>query len=307
MQFQTLREFCAVAEALSFSAASEKLFLSQATLSKHIRELEREFDAPLFARSTRRVELTELGLRLLPYARQALALEGDMLREIEEYHERSASRLNIGFVNRWDGIDLGKLTVDFQAEHPHTCVSFTTDESERLMALLKKDQYSFIIVREMPDVPEDGLNRLFLCEDPLYAFLPSDHPLASAESIQLSKLRQSPFLVSGEGTLSYKLGVKACMDAGFEPNIIYRGGRPQAMNYLAHGLGVGLMFVNPTESPEDNPTVTPRPLEPKVYANVNLVYRESALTDAGWSFLEFMKRYKIQSAYSGGQRPRVRS
>ena len=36
-----------------------------------------------------------------------------------------------------------------------------------------------------------------------------------------------------------------------------------------------------------------RPLEPRVYANINLVYKEDSLTDAGRKFLAFMKHYKI--------------
>ena len=293
MQFQALQEFLATAETLSFSAAADRLFISQATLSKHIRDLERELDAPLFERSTRRVELTEFGLRLLPYARRAVELEADILQEAEEYHERMSSHLSIGCLDRWDGIDLGRLTVDFQRKHPHAYLSFTIDESAQLMAWLEKDEHSFIIIREMPDAPEDGLSRLLLCEDPLYAFLPATHPLASVERVQLSQLRQDSFLMSNEGTLSYRLGVKACADAGFRPNIIYRGGRPQATNYLLHGLGVGLMFRSPVNPHEGGSGVAIRPLEPKVYANINLVYKEDALTDAGHKFLAFMKHYKI--------------
>lgn len=293
MQFQVLQEFLAVAETLSFSAAADRLFISQATLSKHIRELERELDAPLFDRSTRRVELTEFGLLLLPYARRAAVLEADILREAEEHHKRMASHLDIGFIDRWDGIDLGRLTVEFRREHPHTSLTFATNEHSQLMAMLEKGDYSFIILREMPDVPEDGLSRLLLCEDPLYAFLPAGHPLASSERVQLSQLQQDSFLMSRESSLAHQLGVKACMDAGFHPNIIFRGGRPQAFNYLTRGLGVGLMFRSPVLPHEGGPDVAIRPLEPRVYANINLVYNESALTDAGQAFLEFMKRYKI--------------
>ena len=293
MRFQSLQEFLAVAETLSFSAAADRLFISQATLSKHIRELERDLDAPLFARSTRRVELTEFGLLLLPLARRAAEVEADILREAEEHHKRMVSHLDIGFIDRWDGIDLGRLTVDFQKAHPYTSIRFTTDESERLMAMLERGEYGFVILREMPDVPEDGLSRLLLCEDPLYAFLPADHPLASAEHVRLSQLRQDSFLMSRESSLAHQLGVKACMEAGFRPNIIFRGGRPQAFNYLTRGLGVGLMFRSPVLSDEGGPGVAIRPLEPRVYANVNLVYKEDALTDTGRVFLEFIRQYKF--------------
>ena len=66
MQVQMLQEFLVLAETLNFLAAASDLYISQATLSKHIREMEKELGAPLFKRTTRKVELTELGVRTIP-------------------------------------------------------------------------------------------------------------------------------------------------------------------------------------------------------------------------------------------------
>ena len=72
MDFQTLSAFLAVADAGSFSAAGERLFLSQPAISKRIATLEAGLDQPLFDRIGRRVTLTDAGRALLPYARRAL-------------------------------------------------------------------------------------------------------------------------------------------------------------------------------------------------------------------------------------------
>lgn len=74
-----LRCFVTVAEELHFGRAAERLHMSQPPLSQRVRALEQRIGAPLFARTSRHVELTPLGRRLLPEARalveQATAVE----------------------------------------------------------------------------------------------------------------------------------------------------------------------------------------------------------------------------------------
>jgi DNA-binding transcriptional LysR family regulator len=68
-----LRYFVAVAEELSFTrAAAERLFVSQPSLSRQIRQLEHSMRAKLFDRDKRTVALTAAGAALLPVARQII-------------------------------------------------------------------------------------------------------------------------------------------------------------------------------------------------------------------------------------------
>ncbi len=65
--------FAAVADRGSFSGAASALSLSKATVSKAVSRLERHVGAPLFARTSRRVALTEAGVRLADHARRVVA------------------------------------------------------------------------------------------------------------------------------------------------------------------------------------------------------------------------------------------
>ncbi|HKR99451.1 MAG TPA: LysR substrate-binding domain-containing protein [Candidatus Dormibacteraeota bacterium] len=68
-----LRYFLAVAHELSFTAASEKLYVSQPALSKQIRALERQLRVTLFDRGPGSVRLTRAGAELVPHAEEIVA------------------------------------------------------------------------------------------------------------------------------------------------------------------------------------------------------------------------------------------
>lgn len=73
MDLESLRCFVAVAEALHFRAAGERVALSPAAVSERVRRAEDDVGALLFERTTRTVRLTDAGRRLLPHARKLLA------------------------------------------------------------------------------------------------------------------------------------------------------------------------------------------------------------------------------------------
>lgn len=73
LDLDSLRCFVAVAERLHFRAAAEQLARSPAAVSDRIKRLEETLGTPLFDRTTRRVTLTDAGIRLLPHARHLLA------------------------------------------------------------------------------------------------------------------------------------------------------------------------------------------------------------------------------------------
>lgn len=86
MNIDYLKEFVVLADNGSFSRAAEVLFLSQSSLSKHIKALEQELDVLLFRRTTRCLELTEEGEVFLTYARRISRLQYEYQTAL--YHSR---------------------------------------------------------------------------------------------------------------------------------------------------------------------------------------------------------------------------
>ena len=99
MELRHLRYFVAVAEALSFTRAAERLHIAQPPLSMQIRALEEELGAALFHRTKRRVSLTAAGHAFLLRARQILADAETARDEVGRAARGELGRLRIGFTS----------------------------------------------------------------------------------------------------------------------------------------------------------------------------------------------------------------
>src|ERR671926_364741 len=97
MDTRQLAAFCEVVERKSFSAAAERLGVTQPAVSLQIRSLEKRLGETLLDRSGRRVEPTEAGRRLYRGAQRLLALEEQLLEDVHEReHGELAGRLELG-------------------------------------------------------------------------------------------------------------------------------------------------------------------------------------------------------------------
>lgn len=74
MDFKQLRSFVTVADYRNFSRAAEKLNIAQSTVSMHLAQLEEELGVKLANRTTKTIEITEIGFKVYKYATQILEL-----------------------------------------------------------------------------------------------------------------------------------------------------------------------------------------------------------------------------------------
>ena len=88
--------FVTVAEKKNFSRAAEALSLTQPAISQQIQSLEDFYGSKLFERTSKRVELTQAGETLLPYARQILDLADVAKGALDDLVGRVTGRLTIG-------------------------------------------------------------------------------------------------------------------------------------------------------------------------------------------------------------------
>jgi DNA-binding transcriptional LysR family regulator len=112
---ESLRCFFAAAQQLNFRRAAAEVGLTATAFSERIRMLERELGAPLFNRTSRRVELTPEGSALLPVAEQALASVQSCV-EVVARPQNAPVRLRIGTRFELGMSWLGPAVIELEAE-----------------------------------------------------------------------------------------------------------------------------------------------------------------------------------------------
>jgi len=136
MELRHLRYFVAVAEALSFTKAAEKLRLAQPSLTRQVRNLENEIGVRLLDRTNNRVQLTEEGRRFLFDAKKLLALCAESVAAVQGINRGENSELNIGYVSN---IHYGLLPATlgaFRKLYPRVALNlFDMTSAEQLHAL----------------------------------------------------------------------------------------------------------------------------------------------------------------------------
>jgi hypothetical protein len=119
VELRQLEHFVVTAEERHFTRAARRLHIVQSGLSASIRALERELGAPLFVRSTRRVELTEAGRALLGEARRTLAAAQAARDAVADVQGLLRGRLAVGTMQILPpAVDLLGTLGRFHAQHP---------------------------------------------------------------------------------------------------------------------------------------------------------------------------------------------
>jgi DNA-binding transcriptional LysR family regulator len=188
-----LRYFVAVADELSFTRAAELLHISQPSLSKQIRLLERNLGFGLFRRDPRGVALTEAGETLLPRARELLGTWGHALEDAEREARAAAAVLRVGFQTSVAGWLYPLAVTLFNRAHADWQVELRLHRwSDPTAGLL--DDGSDVAFLWLPVPGQERLALRTLRTEPRHVAMCKDHRLAGREQIRISDLLDEPFI-----------------------------------------------------------------------------------------------------------------
>ena len=193
MELRHLRYFVAVAETESLSlAAKARLHTSQPSLSRQIRDLEKEIGAQLLTRGARGIELTPAGRVFLDHARAVLS----QVKTATEAARRVAHPVKpcfvMGFLTGHELTWMPEALRILRDELPNVDVMISSQYSPLLADGLSKGRIDAAVLRREKGVP--GLAFRLLVKEPLMVILPSDHHLAARQVISPGELVGETFV-----------------------------------------------------------------------------------------------------------------
>jgi DNA-binding transcriptional LysR family regulator len=292
MDIRALDVFCRIVELKSFSKAAEAVYLTQPTVSGHIKVLEEFVGVKLLDRLGREVLPTKAGELLYGYAKQILALRNQAIQALEEYKGSLKGHLVIGGSNIPGEYVLPALLASFKARHPEISITLKIADSREIVRGVLEGNYELGAVGAKFD---DGqLVYLKLLEDELVLALPPGHAWASKAVVALTELVGQPMILREVGSGSRKVFEDALHAARLDSSaltVVAELGSTEAIRQaLKSGAGVSVISLRAIQDDLDRGTLRTVPLEGiKLSRDFYLVYHKnrsrSPLCEAFASFL----------------------
>lgn len=230
-----LRAFVSVVQYNGFTAAARALGVSQSTISSQIQLLEQDYGVELFRRRGKRVDLSAMGVELLPLARQMGALESDTHTLLRDSGTLRRGVLKIGAVGPYH---VTEMIEAYHAIHPMIRLTVTLGNSEVVLSDLDKYTCDVGVLASMH--ADERYYMQPYASYPVIVFVHADHPFARRAAISLHELAGEPLLMREPGSTTRR----ALEDALREQNITVQvameiGSREALREAVARGLGVG--------------------------------------------------------------------
>lgn len=200
MDLQQLRYVVAVAEERSFTRAAARCFVVQSALSHQVKALERELGVDLFARTSRRVEITAAGEAFLAGARASLEAAERAAVDAAAATGQIRGRLTVGTIPTVAAVDVPAALQSFRAAHPQVGVALQVAGSDELSAGIAAAAVDVAFLG-LPETREpQGVAWRHLGSDRLVAVVSRDHALATRKRIHLDALAADTFVDFPAGT-----------------------------------------------------------------------------------------------------------
>jgi DNA-binding transcriptional LysR family regulator len=227
-----LAVLAAVARTGSVTAAARELHYAQPSVSHHLARLEAETGSRLIQRVGRGIRLTEAGRLLAERAEEILGRLAAASDELATYTGLRAGRVRLAAFPSALGTFVPRAAASFAAAHPDVDLRFTEAEPPEAVRLLRSGAVEVALLFGYPDEADrDGLRHEALLDDAMYLVVPADRP-----GDRLGDHRDRPWIAGCERCRGELL--RACSDAGFEPDIRFTTDDYVAVQALvASGLG----------------------------------------------------------------------
>ena len=227
----------------SFSRAAKSVYLSQPTVSSHIKDLENHFDCKLVDRLGREVIPTKTGSLLYGYATKIIALKQEAENALAEFHGKIKGRLTIGGSTIPAGYILPPLLGRFKEDYPEVVVILVQGDTEKIIGDTLEGNVELGIVGAK--AREAQLVQKKIIDDQMFLTVPRSHKWATKPNVTMNELIMEPFIMREIGSGTRKSIEQVLYKSGYSLgalNIVAEMGSTEAVRQgIKAGMGISIM------------------------------------------------------------------
>ncbi len=216
MDIHRLEVFCKVFELRSFTKAADAVFLTQPTVSEHLRALEEMVGEKLVDRLGREVLPTPAGKILYQYARDIIRLRNEAMQAIARYRGNLAGHLTIGASTIPGTYILPGLIGSFKTRHPAIQITLRISDSAEVVARTIDGSLEAGLIGAKWDDRRLILDEVF--SDELVLAVYPEHPWAAEQVVAIEELANQPFILRERGSGTRRVMAQALEEHGFNPS-----------------------------------------------------------------------------------------
>ena len=243
MEFKQLESFVALVQSRSFTKAAERLFISQPTISTHIRMLEEELHSSLIVRTTKSLDVTPKGWELYECARKILGLRDDLLKNwLEE--ERKVIRLGVSTIP--SAYILPEILPGFGELYPDVYFVVNQSDSQGVIDGLQQGNFDVGLIGMPKD--DEALTCIPFYQDRMVFITPvNDHFLKLKEqgTVPIEILLKEPMILRENGSGSRKAVERFFESMGYQESDLQIAARindqESIKNLVSGGLGISVI------------------------------------------------------------------
>ena len=244
MDLRRLEIFAKVAELGSFSRAAEALYLTQPTVSEHVRALEDELGVQLLDRLGRGAAVTRAGDLLLGYARRILTLAAEARQAVDQFQGRMSGELIVGGSTIPGEYVLPGVIAEFRAKYPDVSITLMIGSSRQVTTWVEEGRVEVGVVGARP--ANRTLEARELMSDELVVVVGAGHRWATRRGVSLDDVKAEPLIMRERGSGSRGALEQALKRAGADLGdfrIVAEMGSTQAIKQAVR-TGVGIAIIS---------------------------------------------------------------
>ena len=238
MEIRVLRYFLETAREGNMTRAAERLFISQPTMSKQLKELENELGAKLFIRSNYSIRLTEAGMLLRDRAEDILSLVDKTEAEFKSLEETNSGDIFVGAPESEAMSLFAEAVHTLQKDYPRIRCNIYSGNLSDVCERLDKGLLDFAIVMSYVDLSKYNYLELPM-KDTWGILMRKDDPLAGKSSFAASDLDKLPLICSRQwidqesprwlGAAAKDMNIVATYNLVFNGSVMVRAGMGYAV------------------------------------------------------------------------------